>query len=112
MRKFVMVPLAMLVVTALALPAGAGQKSVTLEGEMICAKCTLKEEGRDKCQNVLAVDNDGETSHFYMVGNETNKEFGDTCMVGKQVRVTGSVSHKDGKVWLTATEIVDLKKKG
>ena len=113
MRKLALVSLAMLVVTALALPAAAGDdKTVTLEGEMVCAKCTLKEEGLDKCQNVLAVEQDGKTAHFYMVKNEANKEFGDVCMVAKEVKVTGTLSEKDGKTWIAATEIVIVEKEG
>jgi hypothetical protein len=79
---------------------------------MICAKCILKEAGLEKCQNVLVVETDGEKTHYYLAENEANKEFGDVCKAAKQVRVTGSMSEKDGKMWIAATEIVPVKTEG
>ena len=79
-------------------------EAVTLEGTVMCAKCKLGEEDRTKCQNVLVVKGDDEPMHYYLTA-DANKEFGDVCMKTPAVRVTGTVSDKDGKSWLAATKI-------
>ena len=78
--------------------------SVTLEGTVMCAKCKLGEEDREKCQNVLIVKGDDEPMHYYLTA-DANKEFGDVCMKTPTVRVTGTVTEEDGKSWLAATKI-------
>jgi len=80
-------------------------ESVTLEGTVMCAKCKLGEEDRTKCQNVLVVEGDDKPMHYYLTANETNKDFGDVCMKTPVVRVTGTVSEKDGQSWLDAAKI-------
>lgn len=110
MKNLVFALLAVAVGVVSAAPAIAGE-TVTLEGEVICAKCTLGED-LQKCQNVLKVKNGEETTHYYLASTDANKEFGDVCMVAKEVKVTGTVSEKDGKMWLAATEIVTMKKEG
>ena len=80
-------------------------EAVTLEGTVMCAKCVLEEEGREKCQNVLVVKEDGEPMHYYLTATEAHKDFGDVCMKTPTVRVTGTVSEKDGKTWMDATKI-------
>ncbi len=97
-------------VIVLAVPAVADE-TITLEGKVLCAKCILKED-LDKCQNVLAVEEGDTTVYYYMEGNDANKEFGDVCTVAKEVKVTGTISEKDGKMWIAATEIVTMKKEG
>lgn len=79
-------------------------KAVTLEGTVMCAKCKLGEEDRDKCQNVLVVKGDEKPMHYYLTA-KANEEFGDVCMKTPVVRVTGTVSEEDGKSWLAATKI-------
>ncbi len=87
-----------------AVVAGEGE-AVTLEGKVLCAKCAFEEEGREKCQNVLVVEEDGETMHYYLTATEANEGFGDVGMKSPTVRVTGTVSEKDGKTWMDATKI-------
>ena len=82
-----------------------GSGEVTLEGQLVCAKCTLHQEGLNDCQNALVVERDGETRHFYLEKNATNDEFGDICMKKRQAQVTGSVTEHDGHVWIAATRI-------
>ena len=53
-----------------------------------------------------------ETTHYYMASTDANKEFGDVCMVAKEVKVTGTLSEKDGKMWLAAKEITPKETKG
>jgi hypothetical protein len=98
--------------TALVGVAVAGDEVVTLEGKIVCAKCALHEEGLAKCQNVLVVEADGKTKHFYLAMNDVNKKFGDACMAKKPVTVTGTVTEKDGKMWIAAKEINPIETKG
>lgn len=101
----------LMLVASLTGTAWAGE-AVTLEGNIVCAKCSMKEEGRDKCQNVLVVKGDEGDQHYYLAKNESSDEFGPVCMAKKPVRVTGTVSEKDGKSWLTASEIKPADPKG
>jgi hypothetical protein len=100
----------LLAAVALAAPVAAAEKAtVTLEGRMICAKCTLGEE-RDSCQNVLAVAKDEGPDFYFLENNEANKKFGEVCTKPKTVKATGTVSEKDGQKWLAATSIVPVEK--
>ena len=112
MKKLAILAAVLLAVMAVSVPAMAGDEVVTLEGKIVCAKCSLHEEGLAKCQNVLVVDDEGKTSHYYLVKNDVDKEFGDVCMAKKPVQVTGTVSEKDGKSWIAATEIAPTESKG
>ncbi len=111
MKKLGIVSVVALISLALVAPVVAGDEEVTLEGKIICAKCALKED-RDKCQNVLVVDEDGTEQYYYLAMNKTNESFGDVCMAKKPVNVTGTVSSKDGKKWLTASNISPIENKG
>jgi len=89
----------------LCLGALAGEaKTVTVEGKIACAKCTL-ETGAKDCQDVLVVEKDGETVHYYLTKNEVTKEYGHACQGYKPAVVTGNVEEKDGQMWLTATKM-------
>jgi azurin len=86
--------------------AVAGEaETVTLEGNIACAKCTLSIEGAKECQSVLVVDSKegGDPVYYYLVTNEVSKEYGHVCMGTKGAVVTGNVEEKDGKMWLTPT---------
>jgi len=83
----------------------------TLKGEMVCAKCYLKRADAKECQDVLMVkDAKGVTSEFYITKNQVATESGEACMEPVAATVTGTVSEKDGRKWLTATKIVKEKK--
>jgi hypothetical protein len=112
MNKLAMVSLVLLFTATLLGSITANEEAVTLEGKMVCAKCNLKEEGLKTCQNVLVVENDDVRAHYYLEKNEANKEFGDVCLAEKRARVTGSVSEKEGRMWLAATEIVLIESEG
>jgi len=113
MKKLIAISFALCLVVALAGPALAGDaKTVSLEGEILCAMCTLHEEGAKKCQNVLVVKKDGQETYYYMAKNERSEEFGMVCKGPKAVQVTGEVTEKDGKLWLAATEITPVESKG
>jgi hypothetical protein len=91
--------------------AVAGDKTVTVQGEVVCTMCVMKDKDAKDCQNVLRVQKDDETVDYYLVKNEVAKEFGHACSGAKDAEVTGTVTEKDGKMWLTATKMVHVEKK-
>jgi hypothetical protein len=100
--------LATLGALAVAVPAFAADD--TLKGEMVCAKCYLKRPDAKECQDVLMVkDAAGTTTEFYITKNKVATEAGEACMEPVKAEVTGTVSEKDGRKWLTATKIVKSK---
>jgi len=71
---------------------------VSLTGTAMCAKCALHET--DKCQTVLQVQSaDGKTENYYFTSKMDHAKF---CK-GKteDVTVTGTISEKDGKKFIT-----------
>jgi hypothetical protein len=93
---------------AVAMPAFAADD--TFKGEMVCAKCYLKRPDAKECQDVLMVkDAKGATTEFYVTKNEVAKETGEACMEPMKVTITGAVSEKDGRKWITASKIVKEK---
>ena len=54
--------------------AVAGEtKTVTVEGKIACAKCTLQ-TGAEECQDVLVVKKGEETVQYYLTKNDVSKE--------------------------------------
>lgn len=107
MTKLSRILIAAAVTFALALPAVlAESKTVTLDGTMICALCTLKEKGREECQNVVQVKTEsGDLKNYYVVQNDAGKEFGHVCKSTPAVRVTGTILEKDGQTWIEPSKI-------
>ena len=99
--------LAIVAVLALAGAAVAGDKAapVTVEGKLLCAKCTLEEAGQEKCQSVVVAGD----QKYYLVKNAIAEKDGHVCKGEKAVKVTGVVSEKDGRKWIEATEIAEVK---
>jgi len=105
MRKIVSAAAVLLALACCAV-AEAADVSVTLEGNIACAKCTLKVEGVDQCQSVLLVKNEtGEDAQYWLAPNAVAEAFGDVCTAVKLVTVTGSIEEKDGRKWIAATKI-------
>lgn len=102
MQQAIAVALMLVFVPAAAPLAEAGEEAVTLEGAVMCAKCTLKKEGATDCQDVLVVEKDGQKDEYYIVKNEVSKGFGHSCQSTAAARVTGTVADEDGKKWITA----------
>jgi hypothetical protein len=97
-----------LVVGLVAAPAAV--EETTLNGKILCAKCTLKKADAKECQDVLVVKGDGDaTTEYYIVKNEVAEKFGHTCRGEKAATVTGTVSEKDGRKWIAATTIAEPK---
>ena len=77
---------------------------VTLSGDMVCAKCTLKES--KKCQNVLKVTDGGKETKYYLAQNKVAKDnHSHVCGGSEKATVKGTVSEEAGKKVLTASEI-------
>ena len=87
------------------IPAFAGADEITVEGQILCAKCSLKKADAEECQNVLVVDKKDSATEYYLVKNDVVETFGHVCQGKKPAIVTGTVEDKDGKTWLTATKI-------
>lgn len=107
MKTLVRVGFALALVLGLILPAFAGDESVTLTGQVMCAKCGLKKTSA--CQDVLVVAGDKGNAEYYIVKNDVAKTFGHVCRSQKQAKVTGSVAEKDGQKWLTPTAMEEVK---
>jgi hypothetical protein len=110
MRRLAVFALAFAAASGLALvPAAADE--VTLEGTIVCAKCTLKKPDAKECHNVLLVpDKDGkDDAEYYFAKSEAGDAVGEICMEKKKVTVTGTVSDKDGKRWITASKVTDRR---
>lgn len=110
MRRVTYLSLA-IALTLLATPSAtlAAGDGVTVEGTLLCAKCSLGED-REKCQNAITVDgeNDAEAAVYYLVDNEVAKDYGHVCEESRTVRATGTVSEDGGQTWLDATAIETL----
>ena len=109
MKTIAKLGLAVALVVGLVAGATAGDE-VTLTGKIMCAKCALKKADAKECQDVLVVKDDkGTAAEYYITKNEVSEKFGHVCTGEKPATVTGSVSEKDGKKWVTATKIVEKK---
>jgi hypothetical protein len=86
-------------------------KTVTLTGEIQCAMCTLQKADAKECQNVLVVTGE-HAGEYYLVKNEAAEAYGHVCKGTKPATITGTVTEKDGKTWLTAKEIKAPAAKG
>jgi hypothetical protein len=87
---------------ALAAPALADE---TFSGTLICAFCGLQKADAKTCQDVLLVtDAKGATTEYYIAKSPvTSGE--EACTLKIPATVTGTVSERDGKKWITPTKI-------
>ena len=103
MKTFAKLGLAAALVLGLVVSVQAGDEAVTLQGEVMCAKCTLKKADATECQDVLVVSEGDTKGEYYVVKNDVAEKFGHVCSSKKAAKVTGTVAEKDGKKWITAT---------
>jgi hypothetical protein len=95
---------------ALAFPGSPSVSAVAADevfkGTLACAKCALKKADAHECQDVLLVeDGKGTTAEYYITKNEVAEKSGEACTLKIPATVTGAVSQKDGKTWLTPSKI-------
>ena len=106
MRKFGFVAAILFLALVCRVVVGAADTAVTLEGNIVCAKCTLKVEGLDHCQTVLLVKNSaGPDTQYWLAKSAASEAFGDVCTDIKPVTLTGSTEERDGHKWIVATKI-------
>ncbi len=104
MKSRLLVALAL--VAALTLASAAFAEEVTLTGKIACAHCTLKKADAKGCQDVLVVSGgQNAAAEYYLVKNAVSEKFGHVCNGEKAATVTGTVSEKDGKKWLTPSKM-------
>lgn len=104
MNRMIRVAMAALLVATIAGPVKAADE--TYSGSLMCAMCTLKKADAHECQDVLVVtDAKGAKTEFYVTKNEVAAKAGEACTTEIKATVTGTVSEKDGKKWITATKI-------
>jgi Family of unknown function (DUF6370) len=104
MKTTIRVVVAVALVAFAAAPAFAADEVLT--GSLLCAKCSLKKADAHECQDVLVVtDPKGAKTEYYVTKNEVAEKAGEACTQEVKATVTGSVSQKDGKTWLTPSKI-------
>ena len=104
-RVICLIAVAALFATVISVRADDTAKETTLKGTMVCGKCFLHQS--DTCQNVLQVKDGDKTVDYWLTDNDVSKDFHkNVCHAPeKDVTVTGTVSEKDGKQYITATKI-------
>ncbi len=80
-------------------------KEVTLKGTITCAKCDLKVEGQTKCHTVIKVKDGDKDVVYWLDETSSKKNHKEICQEAKKGSVKGTVSEKDGKKWVKATEV-------
>ena len=94
------------ILALLSVTAATAADDVTLKGAIVCAKCTLKKADAKECQNVLlAKGPDGKDVEYYLAKSPAADAVGEVCTGRKEVTVTGTVSEKDGRKWITASKV-------
>jgi hypothetical protein len=104
MKTIAKLGLALALAVSLVAGATAGDEA-TMTGKVTCAKCTLKKADAKECQDVLVVKDGDKTAEYYVEKNEVAKTFGHVCGGEKPAVVTGKVTEKDGKKWISATKM-------
>jgi hypothetical protein len=95
--------LAALIAVGLAASTPAADPT-TVSGKVVCGKCVSKKA--ENCQNML-VTADG--AEYWLAKSEAADKFGHVCKGEKNAKATGTVAEKDGKKWLTASAMEELK---
>lgn len=86
-----------------------GTNEVTLTGMMVCGKCKLHITAT--CQDVLQVQQGGQTVNYFLVRNDVATDFHPNICTsdGEQTTVTGTVTQDNGTNIMTATKIEPVK---
>jgi hypothetical protein len=78
-------------------------KEVTLTGKITCGKCDLNKES--KCTTVIVVKESGKDVVYYFDAKGHKDNHNKICNEGKEGKVTGTVSEKDGKKVITVKKV-------
>jgi len=83
------------------------KKEVTLKGDIMCAKCELKEKDLKKCQTVIQVKEGGKDVTYYFIDKGNKESYHEEVCGGgrKEGTVKGTVAEKDGKKWITPSKV-------
>ncbi len=86
------------------------KKEVTLKGTILCAKCALKET--KKCTTAIQVKEANKLVTYFLDDKGHKEEYHEPVCGGdrKQGAVTGIVSEKEGKKWITPKKVEYTKK--
>jgi hypothetical protein len=104
MKKLLTAVSAATLVAAIVMPVIAAEE--TYSGSLMCAMCTLHKADAHECQDILVVtDANGTKVEYYITKNDVAAKAGEACTAEIKATVTGTVSEKDGKKWLTASKI-------
>jgi hypothetical protein len=106
MKKLLLILVAgLLAVTFTSCTTSRQSSEVTLTGMMVCGKCKLHQT--KECQNVLQVQQDGQTVNYFLVMNDVSQDFHENICKndGEKATVTGTVMEKGGQEILTPTKI-------
>jgi hypothetical protein len=94
--------LAAVVATAQARPDKKGDEK-TLTGTITCAKCDLGVE--KKCATVIKVKEGDKDVVYYFDAKGDKANHKKICQSPTEGSVTGTVSEKDGKKWITVSKV-------
>jgi hypothetical protein len=104
MKTLTRIAACLLLLTSLVAPALAHDETFT--GSLMCALCSLKKADAHECQDVLIVtDAKGVKTEYYVTKNDVAQKAGEACTNEVKATVTGVVSDKDGKKWITPSKI-------
>jgi hypothetical protein len=86
------------------------KKEVTLKGTILCAKCALKEA--KMCQTAIQVKEGDKTVTYYLLDKGNKESYHEAVCGGdrKEGTVTGVVSEKEGKKYITPKKVEYAKK--
>jgi hypothetical protein len=83
---------------------GADDKAKTYDAKVCCIKCELNKA--DKCATVVTI-KEGDKEEIYYFDADSNKKFPhkDYCQGCVEAKVTGKLSEKDGKKFISVSKI-------
>ncbi len=110
MRFAGLIVLGLGVLAALTTGVQAADKEVTLKGTIVCAKCALKEA--NACTTAIVVKEQGKDVTYLFQDKGAREEYHEEVCGGgrKEGTVTGVVTEKDGKKWITPKKVEYAKK--
>ncbi len=103
MRTSLAITVCLVLLVSCLAPAIAADKEVKIAGKLTCAKCDLKKEA--KCATVLVAKEGGKDVLYYVDDKSGKANHSEFCQAAKEGTVTGKVSEKDGKKYITPSKV-------